>query len=89
MTLYKQRNVNICDSDQCEKRRSKTLWVNDTGTAKSTVHQGGEKDMDTKSQRDGTSQKLRANAVMTKSLNLQQPRAIWTLRSGLQIIAST
>jgi len=75
MIQYKQKNVKIRDSDQCEETGSRTEWVNDTGRERSAVHQGGEKDMDTTPQGVGTSQKLTAKTVIKKSI-IHQPRVI-------------
>jgi hypothetical protein len=75
MSQYKQKNVKIRDPDQREETGSRTGWVKDTGRERSAVHQGGVKDMDTTKQGVGTSQKLTAKTVITKSI-IHQPRAI-------------
>jgi len=75
MSQYKQKNVKIRDPDQREEMGSRTIWVKDTGMERSAVHQGGVKDMDATTQGVGTSQKLTAKTVITKSI-IHQPRTI-------------
>jgi len=75
MSQYKQKNIKIRDPDQREETGSRTGWVKDTGRDRSVVHQGGVENMDTTPQGVGTSQKLTAKTVITKSI-IHQPRAI-------------